>query len=249
MIMMVFPTRHRRTHIMNAYVIAPDKPSGDAFNAALVDRGAMTEIGYADIEPRAIGDRINENPKVQEDLARAIADGFHKGFTTMVIACNTLQLWVDRALTLLPREIAQQVIVLTTFDALRKQFPDPAARPLWLGTTVTVQSIKDFPTLLSLSQPQVQDVVQRIVWRTKGVTGADPRTASADIDDIGDPAKLRDDVAWVVGQLQQLGVRNVVLGCTELPIAFGIASGEEKSGLNLIDPAVSVAEILASCAT
>lgn len=229
------------------YVIAPDKPSGDAFNAALVSRGIKTEIGYVDIEPRVIGDRINENPKVEKDLAGAILKGSRKGFQTMVIACNTLQLWIDRALSLLPREIVQQVNVLTTFDALRRQFPDLKTRPLWLGTTATIRTINDFPTLLSMGKPEVQDVVQRIVWRTKGVTGADTRTASVDIDELKNPVRLREDMLRLFDQLQQLGIEKVVLGCTELPIAFGYASEEEKSGLMLIDPAVAVAEMLASC--
>lgn len=226
------------------YVIAPDKPSGDAFNTALRDCGIDTQIEYADIEPRVIGDRINENPKVQKDLAWAIVEGSRKGFQTMVIACNTLQLWIDRALSLLPREIVQQVNVLTTFDALRRQFPNPKTRPLWLGTTVTVRAITDFPTLLSLGKPEIQDVVQRIVWRTKGVTGADTRTVSADIVDIESPQKLREDVSWLTNRLREYGMKEVVLGCTELPIAFGYVSEGERSGLNLIDPAVAVAEMV-----
>lgn len=233
--------------IMNVYVIAPDQPSGDAFNTAFRSRGIKTEIRYADIEPRVIGDRINENPKVQEDLARAIADGYRKGFRTMVIACNTLQLWVDRAFSLVDQGVSRHVRVLTTFDALAQQFPDPSIRPLWLGTTVTVRTINGFPTLLSLGKPEIQDVVQRIVWRTKGVTGADTKTASADIVDIESPEKLREDVIWLIGQLKHLGTREVVLGCTELPIAFGYAGEEEKAGLKFIDPAVAVAEMLASC--
>lgn len=230
------------------YVIAPDKPSGDAFNVELVSRGIKTEIQYADIEPRVIGDRINTNPKVEKDFARSITEGYRKGFRTMVIACNTLQLWVDRSRSLLSHEIARQVKVLTTFDALAQQFPDPSNRPLWLGTTVTVRAITNFPTLLSLGKPEIQNVVQRIIWRTKGVTGADTKTALADIVDIGSPEKLREDVVWLIGQLKHLGTREVVLGCTELPIVFGATSDEEKSGLMFIDPAVAVSEMLASCA-
>lgn len=228
------------------YVIAPDKPSGDAFNAALRDRGIDTQIEYADIEPRVIGDRINTNPKVEKDLAHAMTEGYRRGFRTMVIACNTLQLWIDQALALLPRGIAQHVRVLTTFDALAQQFPDPSIRPLWLGTTVTVQAIHDFPTLLSMGRLDIQDVVQRIVWRTKAVTGADVQTASHDIEDITDPTRLQKDVSWLIEQLKRLGIKKVVMGCTELPIAFGYAN-EEKAGLTLLDPAVAVAEMLASC--
>lgn len=227
------------------YVIAPDKPSGYSFNTALRSRGIKTEIQYADIEPRVIGDRINESSQVEKDLSRAITDGYRKGFHTVVIACNTLQLWVDRALALTPRAIAREVNVLTTFDALRRQFPDPKTRPLWLGTTVTVRSINDFPTLLSLGRPDIQDVVQRIVWRTKDVTGADTKTASAGIVDIGSSEKLQEDVLWIVDQLRRTGIKDVVLGCTELPIAFGkFINQEDTKGLTLIDPAVSLSRML-----
>lgn len=228
----------------SVFVIAPDKPSGDAFNTELVRRGVKTEIYYADIEPRVIGDQINTNPKVERDLASAIAAGHRQGFRRMVIACNTLQLWVDRARELLSPGVSRRVRVVTTFDALRQQFPHPETRPLWLGTTVTVRFVKDFPTLLSLGKPEVQDVVQRIIWRTKAVTGADTKAAPANIEDMANAGKLREDVKWIVRELKRLGIKEVVLGCTELPIAFGYINEEEKTSLTLVDPAVAVAEKL-----
>ncbi len=40
-------------------VIAPDKPSGDAFNRILHQKGIKTEISYPQIAARVIGDAIN----------------------------------------------------------------------------------------------------------------------------------------------------------------------------------------------
>lgn len=224
-------------------MIAPDRPSGEAFGEVLAKNGIEIEIMYADIEPRVIGNKMNPSPKVQADLAKAIQTGYDRGFRRMAIACNTLQLWLIEALELTPSEVGREIRVMTTFEAVGKMWADEKDRPVWLGTSVTVNAITHFPTLLTYNLGELQDLTQEIVWRTKGVTGADTGTAPKTLERIDDPEVLRQKMKLLLGGLKEVGVKTAILGCTELPIAVErYADGEDREGLALINPAQAVAD-------
>ena len=231
------------------FVIAPDKPSGDDFNLALHQRGMQTEIFYYSVAPRVIGDQINPDPQVERDLAGAIQKGFDAGYHFMVIACNTLQLWLPKAIVLLPEKVQEDVRIFTTFTALKQKFPNHQNRPVWLGTTVICREMPEnnFQTLLSMNLPELQNNVQEIIWRVKGVTGADIRTASGIIKEIQNPKILKETVSLFLRKVRDRSLKQAIMGCTELPIAFReFCTEEEKSSLTLIDPAEVLADILPS---
>ena len=228
-------------------MIAPDKPSGEAFNEALRKQGVETEVMYADIEPRVIGQDMNLDPKVEEDLARAIRQGWERGFKKMVIACNTLQLWINKARRLLDEQTHQKIRIITTFEAVRAQYGDQAAKPVWVGTSVLARLIpaEYFPTLLALHLDHLQEIAQEVIWRVKGVTGADVTTADPTIEDITSKDKLKDKTRQLVEGLKENGLTQVIMGCTELPIAFkAYSTAADKKGMELIAPADCVAEIV-----
>lgn len=219
---------------MKVWVIAPDRPSGDAFDKVLRENGIETEVDYPEITPRVLGDRMNPDLQVANDLEKAI--GAAK-WPDVVIACNTLQLWLPNV------KVPEGVKIYTTFEAARKKFP--GEKPVWLGTTPTVKEIGDFPTLLSLGKPGLQDLTQEVIWRVKGMTGAEIGTAMSEVRNIKSEEALRTKVIELLDGLRNAGVKEVILGCTELPMAFeDYASGESRTGVNLIDPARLVAEWL-----
>jgi len=203
------------------WVIAPDKPSGDAFNKVLNDLGIKTVIDYPKIAPRVIGDQMNSDPQVQNDLAQAIKKAYDSGLTDLVIACNTLQLWLDKALNLIP-EI--KIKVWTTFEAVEETYPNC----WWLGTKVLCKEIKGKFKILD---ENLQDLTQEIIWRTKAVYGADVTTALKNIEKIDDKKLLGIKVKELKSNL--IDKKNVVLGCTELPMVM--------EGIN---PAEIVGEII-----
>ena len=120
------------------FVIAPDKSSGDAFNKELVKNGFDAYVYYAKIAPRVVDNKMNSDPQVEIDLSEAILVGHNKGFNKMIIACNTLQFWLEKAKVLLPTDVLNSIEILTTFDTLRQKFKEVDKRPLLIGTTVTV---------------------------------------------------------------------------------------------------------------
>lgn len=220
------------------FVIAPDKSSGDAFNKELVKNGFDTNVYYAKIAPRVIDNKISTDPQVEKDLSEAILVGHNKGFNKIIIACNTLQFWLEKAKALLPSDILNNVEIITTFDTLRQKFKDVDKRPLLIGTTVTVSEIKDFPTLLNTDNGDTQGLVQEIIWRVKGATGSDVTTASKTIDYIDSKEVLNDKTHELFEKLKKLEFKEVVLACTELPIAF--EEYKDNPDIKFIDPATLI---------
>lgn len=228
-------------------MIAPDRPSGEAFNAALRKHGVETEIMYADIEPRVIGQEMNLDPKVEEDLARAIRQGWERGFNKMVIACNTLQLWINKARRLLDEQTHGKARIITTFEAMRAQYGEQSTKPVWVGTSVLSRLIpaEYFPTLPALHLGHLQELAQEVIWRVKGVTGADVTTADPAIEDITSKEKLIDKTRLLVVGLKENGLTQMIMGCTELPIAIkDYATPTDKRGMEFIDPAEAVAKMI-----
>jgi aspartate/glutamate racemase len=221
------------------HIIAPDQPSGENFRATIAAHGIDTHMDVVSIAPRVIGDRINTDASVVSDLATALSAGC-SNCDAVAIACNTLQLW-------LPQVAVKPQRVITTFEAVTRLFPVKATRPVWLGTTVLVRELNkrdEFPTLLSLGNHRAQKVVQEIIWRVKAVFGADVTTAHA-MEEIRNSTILRDRVTLLGDLLQLSGVRRIILGCTELPIAVH-AMGKPYSfkGIEVFDPAALLAVYL-----
>ncbi len=233
---------------MKLFVIAPDAASGESFSQKLLDHGLSVALYFAYIEPRVIGTHINHDPKVDQDLSKAILYGFYKGFSHMAIACNTLQLWLAEAEKLLPHDVAALTTVYTTFEALTDKYRNILHRPLWLGTTVLTRALEPeyFDTLLTHRLVHMQLEVQEIIWRTKAVLGSDVSTASGEISDIKNPMILRLRMQHLVGELRAHKITSIILGCTELPIAFEKYIDQKLLiDFELIDPA----EVLASYIT
>jgi aspartate/glutamate racemase len=231
------PAQVKRNRIA---VLAPDAPSGQAYYSVLMANKLKADLRVVSIAPRVLGNQMNTSSEVEYDLARAIKQAHDQGYRNLSVACNTLQLWKDKALQFTPC-IAHNMRIITTFEAMRNKFPDPATRPVWLGTTVTCRSIdpNDFPTLLSQKLPEAQRLVQEIIWRTKAVTGAATATSGLNHQDMANPEILKYKVAQLIKVLKRNNLNHIVMGCTELPIAFGYAGDH---GLRLEDPAQAVAE-------
>ena len=177
-------------------VIAPDRPSGQAYHSVLMAHKLKADLRVVSIAPRVIGDKMNTNSAVEKDLALAIKRAHDEGYEEMSIACNTLQLWKDRALGLTPC-IAHKVQIVTTFEAMKKKVPELQTRPVWLGTTVTCRNIApgDFQTLVSRNLPKAQELTQEIIWRTKAVTGANIATSGLNhIPDLDNLESLKQKV-------------------------------------------------------
>ena len=227
------------------FIIAPDKSSGDAFSKKILDNSVSSELYYAKIAPRVVGNKINLDPQIEYDLKEALLEGYNRGFDNIVIACNTLQFWLRRAMDLLPQEVSQNIRVMTTFDALEAEYPMENKRPVLLGTTITVNEFKNFPTLISLGLNDIQDLVQEIIWRVKAVTGSDITTATADIKDISNQEILKEKTDILIDNLLRHNIKTVVLACTELPIAVNNYLDKfKKEDFEFIDPADLITKYL-----
>ncbi|MBN1622447.1 MAG: aspartate/glutamate racemase family protein [Endomicrobiales bacterium] len=230
-------------------VLAPDKLSGDDFAAEVKKDGIFADIEYIDIPPRVVkspgatyADQLSDNPAVARELAYSIMNQYEKGYKVMAIACNTLHHWLPEAMAYLPSNVREDITILNTIETT-KEFISAEAQdsemPVWLGTSpLTRQSniVKDsFPTLDSLGYDNLQDIAQQIIWQVKALEGLSGAERGVQEDHI----KVITGV--FVSKLREAGINNVVMGCTELPIAFKLVSEiEDLSDFTLHDPAFYV---------
>lgn len=194
------------------YLAAPDKPSGEAFARVLADFGVDYIIRFWEVPPRVVGEELSHDPQVGAKLGEVITEAKQQGFDSFAIACNTWQLWLDK------RE--RGIRVYTTMEAVEKLYSSVKDN-VWLGTTpfVNAMSKRGSTTLLSLGQVELQKTVQEIIWRIKAVTGASFTTALA-MESPDNEQVLRQKMLELARELEALGIKRVILGCTELPIGW-----------------------------
>src|SRR3989339_2254239 len=226
---------------MKLWVIAPDEASGNDFNEKLKAAGLLTELYLPTIASRVIENQLSQSSEVAQGLHAAISEGINRGFEKQVIACNTLQLWLSEVQTGKAR-------IYTTFEAMKYWFSARDGKPVWLGTTPLVQKMSGFPTLLTVGEEKVQDLVQEIIWRVKGVEGSDVTGAGNLVNkNIKDENILKKRVKHLVWELNGLNIKSVVLGCTELPIAFSkYLDPDYELRFETVDPVVKLADYLKS---
>lgn len=225
------------------YVLMPDQTSGVAFDQVLREHGVDTHAVLVNIAPRVTPEgTLSDDPQVAMDLAREIQKAHDLGYQKMVIACNTLQFFLPEALSQIADKVKKEMEILTTFDSVRRICPDPAECPLWIGTKPTAHHVKKhgFKSLYDMGRPDLQELVQEIIWRVKGVNGDDVSAVPAEVkSSVSDKKILEEKVHELLVELNSLGEARYVMGCTELPVAL-----VGKVGPEAIDPAVEVARML-----
>ncbi len=228
--------------MVKLYVIVPDIASGIVFNNVLNENGISTEWKYYKIAPRVIDNKISQSNEVGDDLNKVFSS-FKDKTQSVVIACNTLQLWLPEV----KKEYKTNIKIYTTFEACVWKFSNSKSKPVWLGTTPLVKETTKFPTLLSMKLQHAQDMVQEIIWRVKMVEGDDFKTAPENIRNDANLSRaqqqnkinqLRDNVLDI---LKKKGAKHVILGCTELPMVF---TKKKMNGIEFIDPAQVTAEYI-----
>ncbi len=225
---------------MRISVVEPDLASGDLFASELNKGGHHIRRCVANIVPRVLGDKLNPSDQVTLDFQGVIDSCAAINADTMVIACNTLQLW-------LPKVDTRGLKVLTTFEVVDMYIEKTKTDPLWLGTWPLVREIdriKKFKTLASIGGTDMQDLLQELIWRTKAVEGSDVSGAE-NIDHIFSKEILIEKAKRFFDNLKNTKPESVVLGCTELPILVEkYLEGYDFGELILINPAKLMAEKL-----
>lgn len=230
--------------MIKVYVIAPDIYSGEAFNKVLNKYGIETEFHFHKIRPRVIENKITSSRDVLDDM-NSIFETFHDKTKSVVIACNTLQLWLED----IKEEYKRNVKVYTTFEACEWKFKTSKIKPLWLGTTPLARVTKKFPTPISLKDEIAQEMVQELIWRVKMYGDDDIQTA---------PERVKNDYATskqyqkikinklkqeIFEVLKKYRIKKIITGCTELPLVF---DKKNEKGITFHDPAEVLAEYIKS---
>lgn len=227
---------------MKVQIVAPDSFSGDAFNKVIKDGGFETIYNVYSIPPRVIEDKISTSPDIVNKL-NEIFSGLNTSHKIVVIACNTLQLWIDK----IDPKYRDIFKIITTFESSWDKFRNYPVKPLWLGTTPLVRNTSKFPTLLTYNKPLIQDLVQELIWRVKMYGNNDISTAQENVKKDINLSKAEQKIIInktkekIIKSLAELGVKDVILGCTELPIVF---NNKTESGIKFYDPAEVLSEYI-----
>jgi hypothetical protein len=242
-------------------VLAPDAAAGNDFSKVLASEGTPNIVKKVDWPARVVTgkDGKNEMNPDREGIAEAIAESIREVVTEIgektriTISCNTASVpeLVNRArLKLQEKGIgSDKYELVTTLDAVASKYGEANEKPALLGTTVLsgqLSADEKFRTLEEGSDngSALLSKVQEIIWRTKAVQGSDVSTAPIDVygGDLSDETVYRRKLIELHDGLIQNGLDRVILGCTELPYAFGEmektvkAAGKEYK-IETIDPA------------
>lgn len=230
--------------MIKVYVIAPDIYSGDAFNKVLNKQGIDTEFHFHKIAPRVIENKITTSANVVNDM-NSIFKTFSDKTKSIVIACNTLQLWLGK----IDKRYQENVKVYTTFEACEWKFKNSKDKPVWLGTTPLVRETKKFPTLISLNDEITQELVQELIWRIKMYGDDDIQTApyrvksDSKLSKSYQKIKINKIKQEILIALKSHKIKSVITGCTELPLIF---NKEKEDGISFFDPAKILSEYIKS---
>lgn len=226
---------------MKIAIIEPDLASGEYF-LNVVNRGENIQVRrcLVNIAPRVLGNKLNHDQRVTEDFQKAVDDCLIGGENAMVVACNTLQLW-------LPKISTKGVKVITTFDAVDWKMNRTKLVPLWLGTWLLVEEItriNKYITLLSENREDLQNKLQEIIWRVKAVEGSDVSGAGI-MEEIDSVDRLVSVASLFFESLKESEIKVIVLGCTELPLLVKkYIAGFDFGDIVLWDPAELILEML-----
>lgn len=229
--------------MIKVYVIAPDRASGYFFCDVMKNRGIEAEFNFHKVRPRVIENKLTTANDVTEDMNKIFGE-FRDKTKSVVIACNTLQLWLKKV----DQKYMTNVKVYTTFEACGWKFEKWKQKPLWLGTTPLVKATESFPTFISLGRPDLQEKLQELIWRIKMLEGDEFGTAPKVVKDdyMNRPlqkSKINVLRTLLLEGLKELGVRTVIMGCTEIPLVF---RKNKELGITFVDPANVLADYIKS---
>ncbi len=226
---------------MKVAIIEPDLSSGEYFlNVLNSGKDVFVRRCLVNIAPRVISNKINPDEQVAKDFQNAVDDCLVGGENAMVVACNTLQLW-------LPKIDTKGIKVLTTFDAVDWKIEQTGLKPMWLGTWPLVEEIAKlgkYVNLLTENREDLQNTLQEIIWRVKAVEGSDVSGAGL-IEMIDSSEELKIVSLKFFEEIKKMGIEVIVLGCTELPLLLKkYLDGFDFGEMVVWDPAELILEKL-----
>jgi hypothetical protein len=199
---------------------------------------------------------ITANPEgVSDGLAAGVERAIEQGHRVVTVACNTACLedeFVDLTIKKLQAKglyNGDDYILVTPLRAVRQKYHEENKRaPIFLGTNPISERLpkEQFDTLHNTGRPEVQELVQEIIWRVKATTGSTidldkiPKYSAGPLTDkkILDMQLLKLEQALIDAKIDE-----VTLGCTELPIGFKrLRELNPNMTIKTVDPAQIVAE-------
>lgn len=236
-------------------VISPDLATGMIFAHILRKHTKTIPNIYIKQENARIPARIKDGTLTKDKegviqaLATALCAATHAGYSYATIACNTLSLplFVEPARRAAQHQLGKKPLPLvTTIQLLQHR---AKKRAILATKPVVIELIKQH---VNDSQPypiqskKVQNLVQRIIWRTKKLQGSEmssaPESIQSETSETNEQ-KLEHDLLQLVQLLHEQKISEVILACTELPASFAFLQ-EKHPSLPLpkrIDPAKYVA--------
>ena len=163
-------------------------------------------------------------------LTQGVAWLAEQGTKLIAVPCNTSHFWYEQM------QAASSVPILHIADATIEELqlsPIPAGSVAILATRGTVQAgiyskrLTSKGFALATVSEEDQCIVDQVIADVKA----------------GQLGPARDAMRVLLQALNARGVNTVILGCTELPLAHMVRSGEAPGGLQAIDTSLALATV------
>lgn len=236
--------------IKTATIIAPDIASANQFSDIIKKYKIDTKILHVNVHPRVENNSLTKNTnKVVHDLDIALAQAKNLHSDTITIACNTLSLpiFIDPAKKFLTKD--QKKFVIPTIEVIEKYTNLHDEDSIILGTKPLMEILSSDNKIRTHTLKDVEDstekdlnLVQEIIWRIKFFQKSDTSTAPNYSTPLKNKKYLNQKIDQLFNRLNELKIKEVILGCTELPEAFDIMATRNKLTFTTINPADLVAK-------
>lgn len=185
------------------------------------------------------------NQTLLQQLAAVVRDAMVVGVNEFLFADTGLTPVLTDVYSMLPSE--SEPVIYNPIDEARANFTDPQERPLWLDRWPIMNKIQGFETLFSQDRTDLKDLIEEVVFRTRGLTGGSTENVPAEYKaDLLDEEFLRTRAAQLLFKLAERPTKNgILLGNIDLATALTRYIDEEFRGYIEQCNFVQLAQVLA----
>ncbi len=109
------------------------------------------------------------NPALLQSISAVVRDGLVAGVEEFLVVDTGVLPVLSEISGMLPENT--NPIVYNVVDEARSFFKDPTDRPVWLDRWENMKLISGFETFYSKDHQDLQEMLEEVFWRCRGVTG------------------------------------------------------------------------------
>jgi len=233
-------------NINSILVICPRGGAGESFAALMTKELSMFKgEGRVGFSYPYFPEYKSGDPSLLQHAGAVVRDGMLAGVSEFLFTDTGITPILAEISSILPTN--EEPIIYNPIDEARTFYSDPQERPLWLDRWSIMEKMQGFETLFSQDRQDLKDLIEEVVYRTRGVTGGDTENAPNEYKaDLQDEDFLRTRAAQLLFKLSEKPNKNgILLGNIDLAMALTRYIDEEFRGYIEQCKFVHLAQVLA----